>query len=58
MMCHEARGMDKKRVEGRLWGDVCREQGNNFAKMCVYAWQRGWLSGGYANVVYKWVRPT
>ena len=33
--------MTNKRVGGRLWGDVCREWRDNFAKMCVYAWQTG-----------------
>ena len=38
--------MDNKRVGGRLWGDVCREWWDNFSKMCAYAWQTDWLSGG------------
>ena len=38
--------MNNKRVGDRLWGDVCTEWWDNFAKMCVYAWQTGWLSGG------------
>ena len=42
----EEGGMNNKRVEGRPWGDVCGKWWDNFAKMCVYAWQTGWLSGG------------
>ena len=38
--------MNCKRVGGRLWGHVCREWWESFAHMCVYAWQRRWLSGG------------
>ena len=45
-LCPEEGGMNNKRVGGRLWGDVCRKWWDNFAKMCVYAWQTGWLSGG------------
>ena len=45
-MCLEEGGMHNKRVGGRLCGDVCREWWDNFAKMCVHAWQTAWLSGG------------
>ena len=45
-ICLEEGGMNNKRVGGTLWGDVCREWWDNFAKTCVYAWQTGWLSGG------------
>ena len=38
-ICLEEGGMNNKRVGGRLWGDVCREWWDNFAKTCVYAWQ-------------------
>ena len=44
--CLEEGGTNNKRVGGRLWGDVCREWWDNFAKTCVYAWQTSWLSGG------------
>ena len=54
-MCLGEGGMNNKRVGGRLWGDVCREWWDDFAQMCVYAWQTDWLSGGkvegYTNVV-------
>ena len=45
-MCLEEGEKNNKRVGGRLWGDVCGEWWDNFATMCVYAWQIGWLSGG------------
>ena len=45
-ICLEEGGMNNKRVGGRLWGVVCREWWDNFAKACVCAWQTGWLSGG------------
>ena len=35
-ICLEEGGMNNKRLGGRLWGDVCRECWDNFAKMCVY----------------------
>ena len=46
-MCVGEGGMNIKRVGFRLWGDVCGEWWDNFAKMCVYALQRGWMSGGH-----------
>ena len=45
-ICLEEGGINNKRVGGRLWGDVCRQWWDNFAKTCAYAWQTGWLSGG------------
>ena len=45
-MCLQEGGMNNKRVGGRLWDDVCREWWDNFAQMCVCAWQTDWLSGG------------
>ena len=62
IVCLEEGGMNNKQVGGRLWGNVCREWWDRFAKMCVYAWQTEWLlrggSEGYANVVYEWAEPT
>ena len=65
----EEGGMNKKRVGGRLRCDVCREWWDNFAKMCVYGWQTGWLSGwdvgrlrqhsirmGKAHLVLQWLK--
>ena len=62
--------MNNKQVGGRLWGDVCREWWDNFAKMFVYAWQTGSLSGGdvgrlrecsirmgKAHLVLQWPKP-
>ena len=45
-MCLEEGGINNKQVGGSLWGDGCREWWDNFARMCVYAWQANWLSGG------------
>ena len=45
-ICLEEGGRNNKRVHGGLWGDVRRESWDNFAKMCVYAWETTWLSGG------------
>ena len=54
--------MNNKRVGGKLWGDVCREYSENFAKMCVFAWQTGShpraTKERFANVAYEWARPT
>ena len=44
-VCLEEGGMNNKRVGGKPWGDVCRQWGDNFAKMCIYAWRTSWLSG-------------
>ena len=69
-MCLEEGGMNNKRVGGRLWGDVCRDWWDNFAQMCVYAWQTDWLFGGQvqrlrecsirmgkAHLVLQWPKP-
>ena len=45
--------MNNKRAGGRLWGDVCREWWDKIAKMCVYAWQTRWLSGGKVGRLHK-----
>ena len=45
-ICLEEGGTNNERVGSRLWGDVCREWWDNFAQVCVYAWQTDWLSGG------------
>ena len=45
-MCLGEGGMYNKRVGGRLWGDFCRQWWYNFAKLCMYTWQMGWMSGG------------
>ena len=56
-VCLSEGGMNNKRVGGRLWGVVCREWRESFAKLCVYmcivyiyAWQMGWLSGGDVGI--------
>ena len=67
MMCLEEGGMNNRQVGGKLWGAVYREWWNNFAKISVYAWQMGWLSGedvgklhecsirvGKAQLVLQW----
>ena len=52
-ICLEEGGMNNKRVGSRLWGGVCREWWDNFAKMCVYAWQTGWMSGGNVGRLHE-----
>ena len=52
-MCLEEGGMNNKRVGGRLWGDVCRGWWDNFARMCMYAWQTDGLSRGEVGRLRK-----
>ena len=49
----EEGGINHKPVGGKLWGDVCRQWWDNFARMCVYAWQTDWLSGGKVGRLHE-----
>ena len=44
-ICLEEQGMKHKRLGGRLWGDVCREWWDNFAKTCVHGKSDGCPGG-------------
>ena len=52
-MCLEEGGKNNKRLRGRLWGDACREWWDNFAQMCMYAWQTDWLSRGRVGMLHE-----
>ena len=45
--------MNSKQVGGRLWGAVCRELGDKFAQMGLYAWQTDSLSGGNVGRLHE-----
>ena len=52
-ICLEEGGMNNKWVGGRPWGEVCREWWDNFAQMCVYAWQTDWVSRGEVGRLHE-----